>query len=126
MQEFPLSKLKIKLRGKDNPTSVFKKRSFLSLNCINNKSLKSKSPLRVLTGEELPHYILPIKCHLNKTENNEKDKIKKKDKKQKIKLTIFSRNKSDLEINTKQNFEEKNNCNKENNIYNTNNFNKSN
>ena len=126
MQEFPLSKLKIKLRGKDNPTSVFKKRSFLSLNCINNKSLKSKSPLRVLTGEELPHYILPIKCHLNKTENNEKDKIKKKDKKQKIKLTIFSRNKSDLEINTKQNFEEKNNCNKENNIYNTINFNKSN
>ena len=124
MQEFPLSKLKIKLKGKDNPTSVFKKRSFLSLNCLHNKSTKPKTPLRLLTEGELPHYILPIKCHLKRTENNEKNK-NKKEKKQKIKLTIFSRNKSDKEIFSKKNLDEKNN-NKENNIYNTINFNKSN
>ena len=122
MQEFPLSKLKIKLKGKDNPTSVFKKRSFLSLNCLHNKSIKPKTPLRLLTEGELPHYILPIKCHLKRTEKNEKNK---KEKKQKIKLTIFSRNKSDKEIFSKKNLDEKNN-NEENNIYNTINFNKSN
>ena len=122
MQEFPLSKLKIKLKGKDNPTSVFKKRSFLSLNCLNNKQAKTKTPLRVLTEGELPHYTLPIKCHLNRIENNKKNKNIKKEK---IKLTIFSRNKSDKEILTKKNLDEKNN-NKENNIYNTINFNKSN
>ena len=122
MQEFPLSKLKIKLKGKDNPTSVFKKRSFLSLNCLHNKSTKPKTPLRLLTEGELPHYILPIKCHLKRTEKNEKNK---KEKKQKIKLTIFSRNKSDKEIFSKKNLDEKNN-NEENNIYNTINFNKSN
>ena len=124
MQEFPLSKLKIKLKGKDNPTSVFKKRSFLSLNCLHNKSTKPKTPLRLLTEGELPHYILPIKCHLKRTEKNEKNK-NKKEKKQKIKLTIFSRNKSDKEIFSKKNLDEKNN-NEENNIYNTINFNKSN
>ena len=124
MQEFPLSKLKIKLKGKDNPTSVFKKRSFLSLNCLINKSTKPKTPLRLLTEGELPHYILPIKCHLKRTEKNEKNK-NKKEKKQKIKLTIFSRNKSDKEIFSKKNLDEKNN-NEENNIYNTINFNKSN
>ena len=124
MQEFPLSKLKIKLKGKDNPTSVFKKRSFLSLNCLHNKSTKPKTPLRLLTEGELPHYILPIKCHLKRTEKNEKNK-NKKEKKQKIKLTIFSKNKSDKEIFSKKNLDEKNN-NKENNIYNTINFNKSN
>ena len=122
MQEFPLSKLKIKLKGKDNPTSVFKKRSFLSLNCLHNKSTKPKTPLRLLTEGELPHYLLPIKCHLKRTEKNEKNK---KEKKQKIKLTIFSRNKSDKEIFSKKNLDEKNN-NEENNIYNTINFNKSN
>ena len=122
MQEFPLSKLKIKLKGKDNPTSVFKKRSFLSLNCLHNKSTKPKTPLRLLTEGELPHYILPIKCHLKRTEKNEKNK---KEKKQKIKLTIFSRNKSDKEIFSKKNLDEKNN-NEENNIYNIINFNKSN
>jgi len=124
MQEFPLSKLKIKLKGKDNPTSVFKKRSFLSLNCLHNKSTKPKTPLRLLTEGELPHYILPIKCHLKRTEKNEKNK-NKKEKKQKIKLTIFSRNKSNKEIFSKKNLDEKNN-NEENNIYNTINFNKSN
>ena len=124
MQEFPLSKLKIKLKGKDNPTSVFKKRSFLSLNCLHNKSTKPKTPLRLLTEGELPHYILPIKCHLKRTEKNEKNK-NKKEKKQKIKLTIFSKNKSDKEIFSKKNLDEKNN-NEENNIYNTINFNKSN
>ena len=124
MQEFPLSKLKIKLKGKDNPTSVFKKRSFLSLNCLHNKSTKPKTPLRLLTEGELPHYILPIKCHLKRTEKNEKNK-NKKEKKQKIKLTIFSRNKSDKEIFSKKNLDEKNN-NEENNIYNIINFNKSN
>ena len=124
MQEFPLSKLKIKLKGKDNPTSVFKKRSFLSFNCLHNKSTKPKTPLRLLTEGELPHYILPIKCHLKRTEKNEKNK-NKKEKKQKIKLTIFSRNKSDKEIFSKKNLDEKNN-NEENNIYNTINFNKSN
>ena len=122
MQEFPLSKLKIKLKGKDNPTSVFKKRSFLSLNCLHNKSTKPKTPLRLLTEGELPHYILPIKCHFKRTEKNEKNK---KEKKQKIKLTIFSRNKSDKEIFSKKNLDEKNN-NEENNIYNIINFNKSN
>ena len=122
MQEFPLSKLKIKLKGKDNPTSVFKKRSFLSLNCLHNKSTKPKTPLRLLTEGELPHYLLPIKCHLKRTEKNEKNK---KEKKQKIKLTIFSKNKSDKEIFSKKNLDEKNN-NEENNIYNTINFNKSN
>ena len=125
MQEFPLSNLKIKLKGKDNPTSVFKKPSFLSLNCINNKSIKSKTPLRAFTGGELPHYILPIKSHLNRNENNEKNKIKKKGKKPTVKLTIFSRNKSYKEIKSKKNSEAKNN-NKENNIYNTITFNKSN
>ena len=124
MQEFPLSKLKIKLKGKDNPTSVFKKRSFLSLNCLHNKSTKPKTPLRLLTEGELPHYILPIKCHLKRTEKNEKNK-NKKEKKQKIKLTIFSKNKSDKEIFSKKNLDEKNN-NEENNIYNIINFNKSN
>ena len=124
MQEFPLSKLKIKLKGKDNPTSVFKKRSFLSLNCLHNKSTKPKTPLRLLTEGELPHYILPIKCHLKRTEKNEKNK-NKKEKKQKIKLTIFSKNKSEKEIFSKKNLDEKNN-NEENNIYNTINFNKSN
>ena len=124
MQEFPLSKLKIKLKGKDNPTSVFKKRSFLSLNCLHNKSTKPKTPLRLLTEGELPHYILPIKCHLKRTEKNEKNK-NKKEKKQKIKLTIFSKNKSEKEIFSKKNLDEKNN-NEENNIYNTIIFNKSN
>ena len=124
MQEFPLSKLKIKLKGKDNPTSVFKKRSFLSLNCLHNKSTKPKTPLRLLTEGELPHYILPIKCHLKRTEKNEKNK-NKKEKKQKIKLTIFSKNKSEKEIFSKKNLDEKNN-NEENNIYNIINFNKSN
>ena len=124
MQEFPLSKLKIKLKGKDNPTSVFKKRSFLSLNCLHNKSTKPKTPLRLLTEGELPHYTLPIKCHLKRTEKNEKNK-NKKEKKQKIKLTIFSKNKSDKEIFSKKNLDEKNN-NEENNIYNTINFNKTN
>ena len=75
MQEFPLSKLKIKIRGVDNPTSVFKKRSYLSLNCI-QKSNKSKTPLRIFTSDELPHYMLPIKCQINKTENNIKEPTK--------------------------------------------------
>ena len=49
MQEFPLSKLKIKIHGINNPTSVFKKKSFLTLNCI-RKTNKSKTPLRIFTN----------------------------------------------------------------------------
>ena len=123
MQEFPLSKLKIKLRGLDNPTSVFKKRSYLSLNCIQKQS-RSKTPLNIFTGEELPHYMLPIKCQQNQTENNTKSQFKLRDKKPKIKLTIMSRNKTDIEINSKENQDHK--SNKTNNIFNSINFNKNN
>ena len=123
MQEFPLSKLKIKLRGLDNPTSVFKKRSYLSLNCIQKQS-RSKTPLNIFTGEELPHYMLPIKCQQNQTENNTKSQFKLRDKKPKIKLTIMSRNKTDIEINSKENQDHK--SNKTNNIFNSINYNKNN
>jgi hypothetical protein len=111
MQEFPLSKLKIKIRGVDNPTSVFKKRSYLSLNCI-QKSNKSKTPLRIFTSDELPHYMMPIKCHLNKTENNYRSQIRLKVKKPAVKLSILSKNKTDYEMKVIQD-----NNNKIDNVY---------
>ena len=123
MQEFPLSKLKIKIHGISNPTSVFKKKSFLTLNCI-QKTSKSKTPLRIFTNDELPHYMLPIKCQTNKTENVDKMQNKIKQIKPKIKLSILSRNKSDNEIKYKQNSNVK--TKKVNNIYNTITFNKNN
>ena len=123
MQEFPLSKLKIKIRGLDNPTSVFKKRSYLSLNCI-QKQTRAKTPLNIYSNNELPHYMLPIKCQQNQTENNNKSIIKLKEKKPKIKLTIMSRNKTDIEINSKENQDHKNN--KIDGVFNTINFNKNN
>ena len=124
MQEFPLSKLRIKIHGINNPTSVFKKKSFLKLDCI-RKTNKSKTPLRIFTHEELPHYMLPIKCQLNKTETYDKNQIKLKAKKSNINLPILNRNKSYNEIKEKQTKDDKNN-NKGNNIYNTINFNKNN
>ena len=93
MREFPLYKLKINIHGFDNPTSVFKKKNFLSLNCIHS-SKKSKTPLRIFSKEELPHYMLPIKAHKDKDENKKNNKIKKP----KIKLDILCRNKSDIEL----------------------------
>ena len=120
MQEFPLSKLKIKIRGVDNPTSVFKKRSYLSLNCI-QKSNKSKTPLRIFTSDELPHYMMPIKCHLNKTENNYRSQIRLKVKKPAVKLSILSKNKTDNEMKVIQD-----NNNKIDNVYDTITVNKNN
>ena len=117
MREFPLYKLKINIHGFDNPTSVFKKKNFLSLNCIHS-SKKSKTPLRIFSKEELPHYMLPIKAHKDKDENKKNNKIKKP----KIKLDILCRNKSDIELESKKKY----NSNKVNNIYNTINFNKNN
>ena len=48
MLNLPFSKLKIKIHALDNPTSVFKKRNLLSLNCINKSSPKKKNitPIR--------------------------------------------------------------------------------
>ena len=134
MQEFPLSKLKIKIHGINNPTSVFKKKSFLSLNCI-HKNKKSKTPLRIFSNDELPHYMLPIKCQINKTENNNNNSIKEptklRSKKSNIKITILSRNKSNNEIKLKQSkdineHENSNIKSNVNNIYNTITFNKNN
>ena len=117
MQEFPLSKLKIKIHGINNPTSVFKKKSFLTLNCI-RKTNKSKTPLRIFTNEELPHYMFPTKCQLNKTETYDKNIIRFKEKKPNVRLSILSRNKSDIEIKNKQMKDIKDNSNKNaNNIY---------
>ena len=122
MQEFPLSKLKIKIHNINNPTSVFKKKSFLTLNCINKS--KTKTPLRIFSNDELPHYMLPIKCQLNKTENNEKEQNKIKIIKPNIKLSILSRNKSDIEIKERQNKNDQDN--KDNNMYDIIPFNKNN
>ena len=75
MLDLPFSKLKIKIHALDNPTSVFKKRNLLSLNCINKPSPKKKSitPLRTYTND-LPHYMMPKKSQLNQniknTDNN--------------------------------------------------------
>ena len=124
MQEFPLSKLKIKIHGINNPTSVFKKKSFLTLNCI-RKTNKSKTPLRIFTNDELPHYMFPTKCQLNKTETyDNKNQIRFKEKKPNIRLSILSRNKSDIEIKNKQ-IKDNSNTNV-NNIYDNIAFNKNN
>ena len=130
MQEFPLSKLKIKIHGINNPTSVFKKKSFLSLNCI-HKNKKSRTPLRIFSNDELPHYMLPIKCQITKTEMNDKEPTKLRSKKSNIKITILSRNKSNNEIKMKQSKDIKKDENNKinnniNNIYNTITFNKNN
>ena len=71
MMDLPFSKLKIKIHALDNPTSVFKKRNLLSLNCINKSSPKKKlvTPLRTYT-KDLPHYMLPTKSNINNYNSN--------------------------------------------------------
>ena len=78
----PFSKLQIKIHALDNPTSVFKKRNLLSLNCINKVSPKKKktTPIRNYT-DDLPHYMMPLKSTLNQNNNsnyNSKGKTKNK------------------------------------------------
>ena len=129
MTDLPLSKLKIKIHALDNPTSVFKKRNLLSLNCINKTNSKKKSitPLRTYTSD-VPHYMLPIKSNLNKDNYTNNNKNKKnvlrpsphlKTKKfsgrlkifkndSKIKLPRLSREKSDNILYTKVNLNNKN------------------
>ena len=67
----PFSKLQIKIHALDNPTSVFKKRNLLSLNCINKSNSKKKihTQLRTYTND-LPHYMMPLKSNLNKNTYN--------------------------------------------------------
>jgi len=83
MTDLPLSKLKIKIHALDNPTSVFKKRNLLSLNCINKSTSKKKSitPIRTYTND-LPHYMLPTKSNLSNNNkyntNNSNNKNKSK------------------------------------------------
>ena len=80
--DLPLSKLKIKIHALDNPTSVFKKRNLLSLNCINKSNQKKKlvTPLRTYT-DDLPHYMLPLKSNMNQNNyysNNNNNSIMNK------------------------------------------------
>ena len=67
----PFSKLQIKIHALDNPTSVFKKRNLLSLNCINKSNSKKKihTQLRTYTND-LPHYMMPLKSNINKNNYN--------------------------------------------------------
>ena len=74
MLNLPFSKLKIKIHALDNPTSVFKKRNLLSLNCINKSSPKKKNITPIRTNpNDIPHYMLPIKS--NMTQNNQNNQI---------------------------------------------------
>ena len=78
----PFSKLQIKIHALDNPTSVFKKRHLLSLNCINkvNPKKKNTTPIRNFT-DNLPHYMLPLKnnlSHKNNSNYNSKGKTNEK------------------------------------------------
>ena len=70
MLDLPFSKLKIKIHALDNPTSVFKKRNLLSLNCINKSNSKKKSITPIRTYNNLPHYMMPKKSQLNQNNNN--------------------------------------------------------
>jgi hypothetical protein len=69
MLDLPFSKLKIKIHALDNPTSVFKKRNLLSLNCINKSNSKKKSITPIRTYNNLPHYMMPKKSQLNQNNN---------------------------------------------------------
>ena len=73
MLDLPFSKLKIKIHALDNPTSVFKKRNLLSLNCINKSNSKKKSITPLRTYNNLPHYMMPKKSQLNQNNNNNKE-----------------------------------------------------
>ena len=62
--------------------------------------------------------MFPTKCQLNKTETYDKNIIRFKEKKPNVRLSILSRNKSDIEIKNKQMKDIKDNSNKNaNNIY---------
>ena len=121
MMNLPFSKLQIKIHALDNPTSVFKKRNLLSLNCINKSNSKKKlqTPLRTYTND-LPHYMMPLKSNLiqnNINNNNNKKNFKNNssthfksikftknnfnNSKTKIKLPRLSREKSDYMSYTK-------------------------
>ena len=108
MLNLPFSKLQIKIHALDNPTSVFKKRNLLSLNCINKTIPKKKStPLRTYAND-LPHYMMPLKStlnqsnHYNNYNNKNKTNIKVSAsppfKNRKLKIYKNNRNNSKLNL----------------------------